>query len=270
MKGIEWCCSLGTVLYAVPKGAAFFMEKRIEKQALMSVAKALMVNILVNDYARERVAFGYENLGAPVPLDLYLEHLQLYRSDVRDMRDCTCGTYVDENERINGEKDYSEYVRDLFVSQMEEIFFDAPKNRRLVRECEELPLASRFRNYLFGLLPIFTEILNVKAEYDVFDVIPTDKAIYAAEYPKWQKFVTAILLKPLRAGSRIDRYVKDIHSAPYYIKRLIEKRGNNFYLKNADVESKEYVFALFSLMRFMNGENNKILELKMRESERLQ
>lgn len=257
------------VLYAVPQGAAFFMENQINIERFVKATKALIVNTLVNDYAIERVAFGYEQPGSQAPIDLYLDHLHLDINDGLHKRRDIPGIYIDEDERISTEQDYSEYVRDLFVTQMESIFIDAPTDKRLERAGEEIPLSARFRDYLFGLLPLFTEILNVKVEYTPFDVIPTDKTIYVAEYPQWQKFVTAILLKPLRSGSQVNRYVKDIKNAPYYIRRLIEKRGKNFYLKTADTESVDYIFALFSLMRFMNGENGKILELKMREWERL-
>ncbi len=257
------------MLYAVLQGAAFFMEKRIDTEKLLSATKAIIINTLVNDYAVERVAFGYEKPGDQAPIDLYLEHLRLDINNGSYKRNDTYGLYIDEDERINSEQSYSEYVRDLFVYQMENIFTDAPKDARLERDGEELPLTSRFREYLFGLLPMFTEILNVEVEYDVFNIMPTDKTAIAAEYKIWQKFVTAILLKPLRSGGQINRYVKDIKNAPYYIKRLIEKKGSNFYLKTADIESHEYIFALFSLMRFMNGENIVLLELKMREWERL-
>ncbi len=245
------------------------MFNEIDREKIFAAANALMVNALINDYALERVAFGYENPGDKAPIDLYLQHLRIDINNEQMNRSDIYGVYIDEDERLNSEQDYSEYVFDLFISQMEEIFDDAPTDKRLECAGIEIPLISRFRDYLLELLPKFTEILKVKVEYDVFDVIPTDKAIYETEYSKWQKFVTAILLKPLRTGSQINRYVKDIKNAPYYIKRLIVKRGNNFYLKTADVESNEYIFALFSLMRFINGENDKLLELKMREWERL-
>ncbi len=241
------------------------MENSIDTEKILEATKALIINTLVNDYAMERVAFRYEKPGDKAPIELYAEHLNISRFITPDSRECIPGTYVDGQERISTEYDYDKYVRDLLVLQIEKIFADAPKDVRLEREGEEIPLLPRFRKYLFGLLPMFTEILNVEVEYDFFDVIPTDKAARATEYPKWQKFVTAILLKPLKSGSRINRYVKDFTCAPYYVNRLIEKKGGNFYLRTADIESREYIFALFSLMRFMNAENNNILELKMRE-----
>lgn len=242
------------------------MENTIDESKILGALQALILNLQVNYYAVERVAFGYEKPGDPAPVDLYLEHLHLNIDDGLHRRNDIPGVYIDEQECISVEQDYAEYVRDLFVSQTEKIFMHAPKDIRMERDGEELPILSRFREYVFGLLPLFTEILNVEVKYDAFDVMPTPTV--ADEYDKWRKFVTAILIKPLRSGSQINRYVKDFTDAPQYIRRLIEKKAKNYYLKPLDMNSYEYAFALFSLMQFMNDENGKLFELKMREWER--
>lgn len=239
------------------------MENSIDESKFQNALRTLIVNSLVNNYAVERVAFGYEKPGDPAPVDLYLEHLHLDINDGLHKRNDVYGIYIDENEHISAEQDYAEYVRDLFVLQIQSVFDEAPKDIRLDRDGEELPFMPRFRDYLFGLLPLFSEILNVEVKYDAFDVIPTATA--ADEYDKWRKFVTAILIKPLRSGSQINRYVKDFTDAPQYIRRLVEKKGKNYYLKPLDMTGYEYAFAAFSLFRFMNTENGKLFELKMRE-----
>lgn len=244
------------------------MENFPNDEKLLQAFKAIVLNTTINDYAVERVAFGYEKPGDPAPIDLYLEHLYLGFDYEPQMREEIPGVYIDEMEHIGAEQDRAEYVHDLFVMQMTSIFYDAPKDIRLERDGEEIPILPRFRDYLFGILPLFAEVLNVEVEYSAFDVIPTDKAERTKEYCKWLKFVTAILLNPLRAGSQINRYVKDIFNAPYYVRRLIEKKGSNFYLKPFDINDCEYIFALFSLMNFKNAENCKLLELKMFEWER--
>lgn len=243
------------------------MENTIDESKILGALHALILNLQINYYAVERVAFGYEKPGDHVPVDLYLDHLHLNINDGLHNRNDIPGVYIDEQECISVEQDYAEYVRDLFVSQTEKIFMNAPKDVRMERDGEELPILPRFREYVFGLLPLFTEILNTDVKYDAFDVMPTPTE-RTDEYDKWRKFVTAILIKPLRSGSRIDRYVKDFTDAPQYIRRLIEKKGKNYYLKPLDMNSYEYALALFSLMQFMNGENGKIFELKMREWER--
>lgn len=244
------------------------MERALDDKKLIQATKALILNTTINNYAAERVAFGFEKPGDIAPVDLYLKHLFLGFVYEPQMRKDIPGVYIDESERISAKQDHAEYVHDLFVMQMERIFTYAPKDLRLERDGEEIPISAYFRDYLFGILPLFAELMNVKVEYNDFDVIPTDKAERAKEYSKWLKFVTAILLEPLMSGSKINRYVKDIANPPYYIGRLIEKKGSNFYLKTADIDSYEYIFALFSLMQFVNDENGKILELKMFEWER--
>lgn len=243
------------------------MENTIDESKILGALQALILNLQVNYYAVERVAFGYEKPGDLAPVDLYLEHLHLDINDGLHKRSDIPGIYIDEQECLSVEQDYAEYVRDLFVSQTEKIFKDAPKDFRMERDGEELPILPRFREYVFGLLPLFTEILNTDVKYDAFNVMPTPTE-RPDEYDNRRKFVTAILIKPLRSGSQINRYVKDFTSAPQYIRRLIEKKGKNYYLKPLDMNSYEYAFALFSLMRFMNGENGKLFERKMREWER--
>lgn len=243
------------------------MERTLDDERLLQATKALILNALINDYAVERVAFGYEKPDDIVPIDLYIKHLFLGFDYKPSMRKNIPGIYIDEQMRISTKYSYTEYVYDLFVSQMGRIFGDAQKDIRLERTGEEIPLLPRFREYLFGILPLFAEVMNVEVKYDAFDVIPTDKKVRLAEYIKWHRFVTAVLLKPLRSGSQINRYVNDITSAPHYIRRLIEKNGKNFYLKPVNINSYEYIFALFSLMIFQNDENKKLLELKMLEWE---
>lgn len=245
------------------------MKKEIDDGKILNAIKSLVFNSRVNNYAAERVAFGYEKTGDKAPIDLYLKHLRLDITDAPNRYEDIYGVYIDEQGCISAEQDYTEYVHDLFVYQMERIFFYAPKDIQLERDGEEIPLYPRFRKYLFGVLPLFAEILNVKVEYNAFDVMPINNEARMTEYPKWIKFVTAILINPLRSGSQINRYVKDFTCAPHYIRRLIEKKGKNFYLKPVDIESCEYIFALFSLMIFMNAENDRMFEMKMREWERI-
>lgn len=238
------------------------MEKNIDADKVYRTLRKLILNALVNNYAVERAAFGFDKPGDRVPIDLYAEHLRLNlrQGDL-------VGEFIDDDGFIC-EKTRAEFVYELFVSQMERIFDDAPKDIKSKRPDEDIPLLPRFRDYLFGLLPLFTEVMNTDVEYDVFDLIPPNKADVATEYPEWKKFVTAILLKPLRSGSRINRYVKNFTAAPPCIGQIIEKKGNNFYLKPVDIYGGDYAFAMFSLMRFMNAENNKLFELKLLKHKR--
>lgn len=244
------------------------MGIKLDDKRLFQKIKMTILSSRCNEYAVERVAFGYEKPGDKAPIDLYLEHLFLGFDYEPRMRGDIPGVYIDEEECLTAAQDYDEYVHYLFVCQMERMFYFAPKDASIVRDGGVLPIISPFREYLFGLLPLFTEVLNVTVEYNEFDVLPTDKEERLNEYFKWHKFVTAILLEQLESGSQIDQYVKDIINAPHYVSRLIEKKGNNFYLKTADTKSYEYIFALFSLIQFIKDENGKLFELKMFEWER--
>ena len=162
------------------------MEKAIETERIIRSLKALIANSIINEYAVERVAFGFEKPGDKAPIDLYLQDSHLSINDFPSRQDIP-GVYIDGQECISAEQDYAEYVRDLFVMKAERIFSDAPKDVCLERDGEEIPMLPRFRKYLFGLLPLFTEVLNVEVKCDAFDLIVTEKES-DAEYPLWQKF----------------------------------------------------------------------------------
>lgn len=243
------------------------MGKTLDEKSIIQAIEAFVFNYRINDYALERVAFGFDKFGGIAPIDLYLEHLRLDINDHGHKRSNVVGMYIDRQEHIRTEQTYAQYMEDFFVDKLTPIFFDAPK------ECLDadqvgIKLIPRCRNYLLGLLPLFIEVLNTEVKYDAFDVIPTDQAARATEYPKWKKFVTEILLKPIVFGSKINSYVKDFKNAPYYVRQLIKKKGRNFYLKDLDDNIYDYAFALFSLMLFINNEHGKLLELKMLEWER--
>lgn len=229
---------------------------------------ALILNILLNNYAAERVAFGFEKPGDKVPADMYLNNLQLQSGDVVLSREYIPGCYIDKQGRISIELDYDEYVREIFVLHMRIILIHASKDIHLKRKFDDIPLRSCYREYVLGILPLFYELMKIDVKYDAFDIIPMNKAVRTVEYPKWKNFVTAILFKHMKAGKQINRYVKDFTNAPHYVSRLIEKKGDNFYLKSIDISSYEYAFALFSLIKFMDDEHVKLLELKMLEWER--
>ena len=240
----------------------------MDLEKLLPKVKANIVKKSVNNYAVERVVFGHEKPGDKAPIDLYLEHLDFDNEDWQCNREDIPDVYIDEQERISDEYDYAEYVRALFVYQMEKIFTFSPTDERLEIIKEEIPLQSPYREYVFGQLPLFTEVLNTEVENNSIDFIPTSDKIRAMESAKWDNLVTAILFEPLSSGSKIDKYLKGVKHPLRYIERLIEKRGRHFYLKPVDINSYEYIFALFSLMKFFNNENDKLFELKMFEWER--
>lgn len=243
------------------------MEETIDREQIRNAFQAIILNSLINNYAVERVAFGYEKPGDIVPIELYLKDLGMDIGELHSRQDIP-GVYIDMEERISTEQDYDEYVRDLFVIQMETVLVDAPKDKSLERTGDEIPFISQLRDYLFGILPLFAEVINVKTERDVLDVFPTPEE-FVTEYPKWRNFVSAILYKAIIGGGQIDMCVEDFAYAPHYIDRLIEKKDGRLCLKPVEKESYEFKFAVFSVMQFMNVDHNRILEQKMLEWERL-
>ena len=81
---------------------------------LFMALRALVMNLNVNEYAVERVACGYEKPGDKIPLDLYLNNLQINLNDGYS-RDDIPSFNIDENERISTDLDYAGYVCDLLV-----------------------------------------------------------------------------------------------------------------------------------------------------------
>ena len=64
-------------------------------------------------------------------------------------------------------------------------------------------------------------------------------------------------------GGRIDRYITKMPFISPLIMRLLNKRKGHFYLKNNDLNSLDYKFALFSCFWFLNDYNTKLFELKL-------
>ncbi len=84
------------------------MENYFYTEKFLNATKVLIVNALVNNYAVERVAFGYEQPGDQAPIDLYLEHLRLDINNTPNGREDIPGIYIDKQERIKTEQDYAE------------------------------------------------------------------------------------------------------------------------------------------------------------------
>ncbi len=99
----------------------------------------------------------------------------------------------------------------------------------------------------------------------MFAAVPDvlDKDVSRDYYIKAIKFVLAIKLKGLRQGGRVDRYIAKMPFISPLLMRLLNKRKGHFYLKNNDLNSLDYKFALFSCFQFMNDYNTKLFELKM-------
>lgn len=120
-------------------------------------------------------------------------------------------------------------------------------------------------DYIKGIYPLFKAIIETEVTPDLFTAVPDvlDKDVKRDYYEKATKFVLAIKLKGLRRGGRIDRYIAKMPFISPILMRLLNKRKGHFYLKNNDLNSLDYKFALFSCFWFLNDYNTELFELKM-------
>lgn len=124
--------------------------------------------------------------------------------------------------------------------------------------------------YLKNLYQLFEEIIRTEITPDLFAAIPDilNEDTRHTYYSKLFRFILAIKMNGLRQGRRIDRYIKALPFISPFIMRLIKKQKGHYYLKNNDINSLDYKFALLSCFQFMSEDNTKLFELKMLQWEK--
>lgn len=166
------------------------------------------------------------------------------------------------NQTANFDKLFFEVFRD----RIDYLFTDVPIDKRFEDEDDDIyHYKYGWYEYIKGIYPLFKEIIKTEVTPDLFaaacDVL--DKEAKRNYYAKATKFVLAIKLKGLRQGGRVDRYIIKMPFISPLIMRLLNKCKGHFYLKNNDLNSLDYKFALFSCFWFLNDYNTKLFELKM-------
>ena len=205
-----------------------------------------------------------------VPIKQYLEDLgfcniELFLDDL----------FLNGHNIENGyviERDFNDRCFELYRDKIDCIFDKVPIDKSFENDGEDIfHYKFGLYDYIKSIYPLFKEIIETEISPDFFATVPDilDEGTKRIYYTKVIKFVLAIKLKWLRQGSRIDRYVKDLPLISPLIMRLIKKHKGHFYLKNNDMDSLDYKFALFSCFRFFNEENAKIFELKVLRWEEL-
>ena len=132
----------------------------------------------------------------------------------------------------------------LYADNVNEIFARAPKAAGTSNDYAILPFKYGLQDYLYRLYPLFRQVVNTGALPDLF--CPPSGIDSGGYYAKIRKFVTAIRVKQLRQGSRIDRYIKDLPALSPYIARLIKYYKGHYLLANSDIESIDYKLALLA------------------------
>lgn len=173
-----------------------------------------------------------------------------------------------ENMLFNGDQttDFDNLCFEVFRDRIDYLFTDVPIDKSYNDNSTDI-YHYKYGLYEFvkNLYPLFKAIIETEVTPDLFTAacdIP-DMEVKRDYYIKAIKFILAIKLKGLRQGGRVDRYIVNMPFVSPFIIRLIKKNKGHYYLKNNNLYSIDYKFALFSCFQFLNDFNTKVFELKM-------
>lgn len=222
---------------------------------------------LFNLYTCENIIFNRLKLADKVPYEKYIEDLGIQKIANRELE--FDGDYI-ENGCVK-EVDFNHCCFDYYREKIEYIFCDYPTVKGYENDDDLEHYKNGLYEYLKDLYNLFAEIIKTEVEPDFFATVPDilDKSELAKYFAKTTKFVTAIKVKHLRQGSRIDRYVKELPLLSPFVNRLVKKNKGHFLLANSDTNSLDYKFALLSCIRFYSEKNAKLFELKTLKWENL-
>lgn len=162
--------------------------------------------------------------------------------------------------------DFDALCFEVFRDRIDYLFTDVPIDKSFDDDGEDIyHYKYGWYDYIKGIYPLFKAIIETEVTPDLFaaacDVL--DNEVKRDYYERATKFVLAIKQKGLRQGGRVDRYVIKMPFIPPLIMRLLKKYKGHFYLKNNDLNSLDYKFALLSCFWFLNDYNTKLFELKL-------
>ena len=234
--------------------------KRLEGTDIMN---AMVVNVLMNNYTLENVAFGKLKPNDKLPFDKYVEDLTLQQYKPYLFRDCIEGSFITGDGRI-ADKAEDDFIKECFLFHINFVFMTAPKRSGDFDEDGLFLFKRGFGKFIMSLYPLFKQIIKTDVEVDMFDIVPVFNKRHdeAACYERISKFLVAIKAKGLRQGGCVDRYVKDLPYIPYFVQRLLNKNKNRYLLSNSDTESLDYKLAVLSAVHFMKWEHTKLFNSK--------
>lgn len=206
-----------------------------------------------NHYARENVILGLINQAEPVPFDLYVSELGLPIASPFNISDSIEGFTIDAKGFIK-ERPLEEYYWDFFADQVNVLFASAPKFSPRLRKDGLYDFKFGLCEYLTDVFGLFKKII---AQIIYTDYVAEDGAIDANIFYE-QKFVKSVLLRKLRYGSRIDRYIKVSVFPNNYVSKLIKSRGKHNYLINSNPDNIDYKLALLSTFIFETKQHKRI------------
>ena len=242
------------------------IRKRVEEFENLEgtdIMNAMVVNVLMNNYTLENVAFGKLKTNDEIPFNRYVEELDLQRFKPNSCRDMIEGNYITREERL-ANKTEEDFIMECFLFHIQNVFMAYPKCSIAFGK-DDFGLSK----FIMSLYPLFKQIIKTEVDVEQLDFVPVfnDRKDETACYDRISKFLIAIKARGLRQGECVNRYVKDLPYVPYFVKRLLRIEKGRYLLANSDTDSLNYKLAILSAIHFMNFEHTKLFELKARKWE---
>ena len=237
--------------------------KEFEKSQGTDVMNAMVVNVLINNYTLENVAFGKLKPNDEIPFDKYVEELNLQKFKPDLCRDMIEGNYITRQGRVV-DKAEEDFIMECFLFNIQNVFMAYPKCSIAFGKDD-----FGFSKFIMSLYPLFKQIIKTEVEVEQLNLAPVfnNRKDETACYDRISKFLIAIKARGLRQGECVNRYVKDLPYIPYFVQRLLRTDKNRYLLANSDTDSLDYKLAILSAIHFMKRENTKLFELKAQKWE---
>ena len=237
--------------------------EEFEKLEGTEIMNAMVVNVLMNNYILENVAFGKLKPNDEIPFDKYVEELDLHKFNPNSCGDMVEGNYITRENRIAG-KSEEDFIMECYLFHIQNVFMTYPKCSIAFGK-DDFGLSK----FIMSLYPLFKQIIKTEIEVEPLDFAPVfkDRKDESACYDGISKFLIAIKARGLRQGECVNRYVKDLPYIPFFVHRLFRSEKNRYLLANSDTDSLDYKLAILSAIHFMKWEHTKLSELKAQKWE---
>ena len=237
--------------------------EEFEKLEGTDIMNAMVVNVLMNNYTLENVAFGKLKPNDEIPFDRYVEELDLYKFKPHSCWDMMEGNYITRGGRV-ADKAEEDFIMECFLFHIQNVFMAYPKFSIAFGK-DNFGLSK----FIMSLYPLFKQIIKTEVEDEQLNLAPVfeDRKEETVCYDSISKFLIAIKARGLRQGECVNRYVKDLPYIPYFVQRLLRVEKNRYLLTNSDTDSLDYKLAILSAIHFMSWENTKLFELKAQKWE---
>ena len=234
-----------------------------EKLEGTDMMNAMVVNVLMNNYTLENVAFGKLKPNDEIPFDRYVEEVNLQKFKPHLFRDSIEGNYITREERV-ADKTEEDFIMECYLFHIQNVFMAYPK-------CSIAFGKDNFglSKFIMSLYPLFKQIIKTEVEDEQLNLAPVfkDRKDETDCYDGISKFLIAIKARGLRQGECVNRYVRNLPYIPYFVQRLLKQNKNRYLLANSDTDSLDYKLAILSAIHFMSWENTKLFELKAQKWE---